>query len=154
MFKTTAIYDNRLLDKIELENKLGLSEQGNQNVCFYSSNGVLLFCGYERIVYGDHGPYIEFSLQNFRCKVQSKFGNYIDYHNLPINSKYYYYWLYPICDPSIKIYLQIKPVSDKPNAPRREDNKPSCFNRSEGYADYKRGFFYINPYSLTIDIKG
>jgi hypothetical protein len=108
-----------------------------------------LFEGYERIVYGDHGPYIEFTLQNFRCKVKSKFGNHIDFHNLPGEDfQYYYYWLQPINCPDIKVYLQIKTVHNLPNAPKREDGKPSCFNRVEGYADYKRGYFYVDPYSL------
>jgi hypothetical protein len=148
-FATTAIYENRLSDKLELEEKLGLSEQGDTLTKFYSANGTLLFEGYERIVYGDHGPYLEFNLQNIRCKLKSKFGNYVDYNNLPGDDfKYYYYWLQPINDPSIKIYLQIKTVHNLPNAPKRDDGKPSCFNRAEGYADYKRGMFYVNPYDL------
>jgi hypothetical protein len=148
-FQSTAIYENRLQDKEELESKLGLTEKGNSLTEFYSTSGTLLFTGYERIVYGDHGPYLEFTLQNIRCKLKSKFGNYIDFNNLPGEDfKYYYYWLQPVCDPKIKVYLQIKTVHNLPNAPKRDDGKPSCFNRAEGYADYKRGFFYVDPYSL------
>lgn len=151
-FATTAIYENRLLDKNELEEKLGLSEQGNTSTKFYSTNGTYLFEGYDRIVYGDHGPYIEFNLQNIRCKLKSKFNNYVDYNNLPGDDfKYYYYWLQPINDPAVKIYLQIKTVYNLPNAPKRADGKPSCFNRTEGYADYKRGYFYVDPYQLRIE---
>lgn len=150
-FQTTAIYENRLSDKNELEKKLGLQEFGNQETKFYSPNGILLFEGYERIVYGDHGPYLEFTLQNIRYKLKSKFGNYVDFNNLPGEEfKYYYYWLVPLCDPNIKVYLQIKTVHNLPNAPKREDGKKSTFNRSEGYADYKRGFFYVDPYSLKL----
>lgn len=151
-FATTAIYENRLSDKSELEQKLGLSEQGNQSTKFYSLNSTYLFEGYNRIVYGDHGPYIEFDLQNIRCKLKSKFGNYVDYNNLPGDDfKYYYYWLQPINDLSIKVYLQIKTVHNLPNAPKRDDGKLSCFNRAEGYADYKRGMFYVNPYDLKAE---
>jgi len=150
IFKTTAIYENRLQDKEELETRLLLSEEGNKTTEF-SYNSILLFKGYERIVYGDHGPYIEFSLQNIRCKLRSKFNNYVDFNNLPGDDfKYYYYWLQPVQFPEIKIYLQIKTVHNLPNAPKREDGKRSCFNRQEGYADYKRGYFYVNPYSLEI----
>ncbi len=84
VFQTTAIYENRLQDKEELESKLDLSEEGDFSTEFYSpSSGTLLFKGYERIVYGDHGPYIEFKLNNIRSKVKSKFGNYVDFNNLP-----------------------------------------------------------------------
>lgn len=149
MFKTTAIYQNRIDDKNELEEKLNLQEEGNSSTKF-TYNNKLLFEGYERIVYGDHGPYIEFSLQNIRCKLKSKFNNYVDYDNLPIDSKYYYYWLQVIEFPDIKVYLQIKPVDNLPNAPKRNDGKKSCFNRKEGYADYKRGYFYVDPYQLEV----
>ena len=153
VFQTTAIYENRLSDKLNVEADLKLSEEGNPNNKFYDPNGHLLIIGYDRIVYGDHGPYIEFSLNNIRCKLKSKFGNYVDYNNLPGEDfKYYYYWLQPICGCDIKIYLQIKTVHNLPNAPKRADGRPSCFNRAEGYADYKRGYFYIDPWSINIGI--
>lgn len=149
-FQTTAIYPNRLEDKEALEKEIGLSEEGNDNTEFYDG-GILLFKGYDRIVYGDHGPYIEFSLQHIKCKLFSKFSNSVDYKNLPDeNYKYYYFWLLPKDKPHIKVYLQIKTVHNLPNAPRREDGKKSNFNRPEGYADYKRGFFYVDPYSLEV----
>ena len=149
---TTAIYYNRIKDKRELESSLKLEEQGNDNKIFYTPNGTLFAIGYQRIVYGDHGAYIEFILSNIKTELISKFNNFIDYNNLPdLNCKYYYFYLIPKIDPDIKVYLQIKPVSDLPNAPKRLDNKPSRFNRKEGYADYKRGFLYVNPYDLRID---
>jgi len=153
VFSTTAIYENRLQDKEELEFKLSLSEDGDFSTEFYSpSSGTLLFKGYERIVYGDHGPYIEFKLNNIRSKVKSKFGNHVDFNNLPGEDfKYYYYWLQSVDSPEIKIYLQIKTVHNLPNAPKRSDGKRSSFNRAEGYADYKRGYFYVDPYSLKVE---
>lgn len=151
MFKTTAIYPNRLEDKDNVERLLSLLEEGNKDTKFYSIDGNLLFEGYERVVYGDHGPYVEFDLQNIRCKLTTKFGNYIDYDNMPENPDYYYYWLHPITNPEMKIYLQVKPVHDKPDAPSRFDGKPSKFNRTEGYADYKRGFFYVDPFSMKVE---
>lgn len=146
-FKSTAIYDNRLEDKQELETKLNLNEQGNGTTEFYLPDGSLFAQGYERVVYGDHGPYLEFGFPHIKCKLHSKFGNKIT--SLPdLDYKYYYFWLYPTGHPDIKVYLQIKPVNNLPNAPKREDGKPSQFNRAEGYADYRRGFFYVNPYAL------
>ncbi len=150
-FKTTAIYDNRIADKKDVEDKLKISEEGNPSDKFYLPNGDLLCEGYDRIVYGDHGPYLEFSLNHLKAQLYSKFGNKVDTDNLPGEDyKYYYFWLTPRGNPGIKIYLQIKTVHNLPNAPRREDGKRSSFNRAEGYADYKRGFFYVDPYSLAI----
>lgn len=146
---TTATYPNRLKDKEKLEKLISLNEIGNSTTEFYITND-LLAVGYTRVVYGDHGPYIEFEKKNFVLDLKSKFGNN-DLDNLPgLDFKYYYYWLYPIGHNNLKVYLQIKPVHDLPNAPRRTDGLKSSFNRKEGYADYKRGFYYINPYDLII----
>lgn len=150
MFKTTDIYPNRLEDKDNVERLLLLLEEGNKSTKFYSIDGNFLFEGYERVVYGDHGPYVEFNLQNIRCKLTSKFGNHIDYDNMLEDPEYYYYWLHPITNPEMKVYLQVKPVHDKLDAPTRVDGKPSKFNRKEGYADYRRGFFYVDPFYMKV----
>lgn len=153
MLISTAIYPNRLEDKTKLEKILNLQEFGNNDCKLYLPNTNLFAQGYERIVYGDHGPYIEFNKEQIKLKLFSKFGNDIDFDNLPdLNYKYYYYWLYPYSDNTIKVYLQIKPVSNLPNAPKRYDGKPSSFDRKEGYADYKRGMFYVDPYQLKVKI--
>lgn len=148
--KTTAIYDNRMEDKSKLENLLGLQEEGSLNKIFLLPNGKVFAEGYDRIVYGDHGPYIEFNKNHIKCKLYSRFGNKIDEENLPDDSKYYYFWLFPYGSEKTKVYLQIKPVTDLPNAPKREDGKKSSFNRKEGYADYKRGMYYVDPYLLIL----
>ena len=31
-----------------------------------------------------------------------------------------------------------------------EDGRKSNFNRVEGYADYRRGYFYVDPYDLEV----
>ena len=127
-----------------------MDEFGDSDFEFYIPGGKILFKGYERIVYGDHEPYIEFDKKSLKHTLLSKFGQRIDYNNLPEECKYYYYWLFPIGEPRIKIYLQIKPVSNLKNAPRREDGRKSNFNRVEGYADYRRGYFYVDPYDLEV----
>jgi len=153
-FISTAIYNNRIEDKKDVEEKLKISEEGNASDKFYLPNGDLLCEGYDRIVYGDHGPYLEFSSCHLKTKLFSKFGNKVDAENLPGEDyKYYYFWLTPENNPNIKIYLQIKPVNNLPNAPRRDDGKPSKFNRKEGYADYKRGYFYVDPHDLLLNGK-
>jgi hypothetical protein len=94
-----------------------------------------------RVVYGDHGPYIEFDKHHILLPLYSRFGDALPSLPDPDTSKYYY-WLHPKGFPQTKVYWQIKPVTDMPNAPRRVDDKKSDFNRKEGYADYIRGMFY------------
>lgn len=148
MFQSTAIYKNRKEDKEILERFMSLPEEGSKDIELRIPSGPLFSCGYERIVYGDHGPYIEYTRNQILHDLISRQG--LKLVNLPdINKcKYYYFWLFPVNYQRIKVYWQIKPVSDKPNAPLRADGKPSCFGRVEGYADYKRGMYYVDPYLL------
>jgi hypothetical protein len=155
---TTAIYKNRVEDKEILERFMNLPEDGSEDIELWIPSGPLFSRGYERIVYGDHGPYVEYTREHIVTDLVSKHGvNEGRYHIPalpdPVKCHFYYISLCPMSDDRVfkhlKVYWQIKPVSDKPNAPRREDEKPSCFNRAEGYADYKRGFYYISPYSLV-----
>lgn len=149
---TTAIYSNRVEDKEILERFMSLPEEGSEDIELWIPSGSLFSRGYERIVYGDHGPYIEYRREHILLDLVSKQGFYLMGLPDPEKCKFYYYWLRPADGDRIfkriKVYWQIKPVSDKPNAPRREDGKPSCFGRAEGYADYKRGMYYVDPYAL------
>jgi len=145
MRKTTAIYQNRILDKQRLEIDTNLEEFGSNKRRFVLPSGNLFAIGYERIVYGDHGPYIEFTKKQIVSKLSGKY-NEVDEFNLPNNPKFYYFWMFPVTDPGVKVYLQLKSVSNLPNAPKRSDGRPHKFNRKEGYADYRRGFYYVDPY--------
>lgn len=146
---TTAIYPNRLEDKEILERFMDLPESGSDSIELSIPSGPTFSKGYQRIVYGDHGPYIEFTRENIVLQLLTKTNKPATF--LPSADKcvFYYIWMYPEGYKRIKVYWQIKPVTDKPNAPLREDGKPSCFGRLEGYADYKRGFYYVDPYQLT-----
>jgi len=59
-FRTTALYENRIKDKKKLESVTDLKEDGLENIYFYTQIGTLIAQGYTRVVYGDHGPYLEF----------------------------------------------------------------------------------------------
>ena len=146
--KSTAIYPNRIEDKKLVENLFSLKEFGNEEQIFYIRDEIV-FIGYDRIVYGDHGPYIEFSNRHIRRKLVCKFTGKVIYSlSVPSKPVYYYMWLYPQDMPEVKIYYQLKTVNNLPDAPLREDGKPSKFNRKEGYADYKVGKFYISPFII------
>ena len=65
--------NRREKDREKLEQEFGLPESGKGvDVTFVTPGGYKIADGYERIVYGDRGPYIEFSPEqiawvNFRC---------------------------------------------------------------------------------------
>jgi hypothetical protein len=136
-------------DKGKVELWLGLQEQGDETTHF-TIRGILLAIGYNRIVYGDHGPYIEFDKHHIKCKLVSKFGQELDFDNPPRNTDYYYWWLMIPEISDVKIYFQLRDVKDLPNAPTRDDGLPHSFNRKEGYADYKVGMYYVSPWQVTI----
>ena len=100
----------------------GFSIDGD-SVAIYSTNGDLICSGYNRIVIGDYGAFIEFSPEQansdiFVCEKGQEY-RYEDRY------KYCkYYWL-TIEDTNIKIYQQRFTVT---------------------YADYKPGMYYISPH--------
>ena len=91
-----------------------------QNI--YLKNGTLFATGYNRIVHGGRGDYVEFEKEHIVQKLYSLFNNEPT-DDLDI----YYYWLYPESDRETKVYLQKKTVK---------------------YADYKIGKYYVSPYLL------
>jgi len=145
-YLTTAIYPNRIDDRNKVEKELSINEFGNNTKQFFIKNN-LFAIGYNRIVYGDHGPYIEFEKSDIKCKLVNRVGLEVN-ELLDEYTASYYIWLTPNYDPTVKMYWQIKPVTNLRNAPIREDGLPSAFNRVEGYADYKRNKYYVNPFNF------
>ena len=137
--ETTAIYPNRRRDKTRVEHELHLTEKGNETTRFQTPLGTLLAVGYVRIVYGDHGPYIEFRKDQIRAELEPKFKT-------PLPSHCYYEWLIPTDGSEVKVYDQKKDVKNLKNAPAGGYKG----NRTEGYADYKVGMIYISPWETTI----
>ena len=92
---------------------------------YLKSNGTLFATGYNRIVHGERGDYVEFEKEHIIQKLYSLFNNF---KNESIDDlDIYYYWLYPESDKETKVYLQKKTVK---------------------YADYKIGKYYVSPYLL------
>jgi len=92
----------------------------------YLKNNTLFATGYNRIVHGERGDYVEFERDDIVPELIFKFNNEPD-QDLDI----YYWWLYPSTDENTKVYLQKKTVK---------------------YADYKIGKYYVSP-SLLKDFK-
>lgn len=137
--ETTARYPNRIKDRKKVETLYSLPEFGSADQSFLTSSGTKIAVGYVRVVYGDHGPYVEFELSNFKCELKSKFNR-----TVPVDA--YYEWMTVNDDSDIKIYRQLRDVKDLPNPP----SPGFRGNRSEGYADYLPGKYYISPYDMRI----
>ena len=98
--------------------------------CLYSTDGTLITKGYERIVVGDYGAFIEFNPnqavpENYKIKEGQEYRVY----DPKYNSNVKYIWLTTKDKSNIKIYQQLKTVA---------------------YADYKAGMYYISPYEVTV----
>jgi hypothetical protein len=107
-----------------------LNLNGNKNFKLYSIEETLISNGYNRIVIGDYGAFIEFDrnqviLDNIIIPNSQKYR--IEDKKYKKNVKYI--WLTAKDTSNIKIYQQIKKVS---------------------YADYKIGMFYVSPYEIKI----
>ncbi|CAE7786976.1 unnamed protein product [Symbiodinium sp. CCMP2592] len=140
--KSTADCWNRLRDKDRVEAELGLYETGGEEELFdASAPSRLIARGYRRIVFGDHGPYVEFE------------ASQIVWENLPeviLKPSHAYYDEYWAQGGFVKLYKQKRSVQHKRNPPTggvRHD-------REGGYADYKVGMCYISPSQLTAATRG
>jgi hypothetical protein len=109
--KTTAIYPNRIKDKKKVEVELGLREFGDDVTEFYTTKFTKIFVGYNRICFGDHGPYVEFDPDHLICdKVVNKFKT-----ETPKDA--YYEWKTVLDGSNIKIYWQLRDVKNLKNPP-------------------------------------
>lgn len=113
-------------DRAELARRVGLPEAGGRQR-FELDDGTLFATAYQRVVFGDRGPYVEFQREEIAVPLASRFNN--DPSTLPPEDcGYFYLWLHPAGHPAVKVYWQIKTVS---------------------YADYRRGLYYVDPYQLS-----
>lgn len=95
----------------------------------YTHNGIKIAEGFERLVIGDYGAYIEYDLSQVPAGMRYSVEPGQEYRKLPgwrDRVKYIWYTV-PRSDPHIKIYWQLRTVS---------------------YADYKRKKFYISPFEI------
>jgi hypothetical protein len=87
----------------------------------YFKDGSLFANGFERVVHGGRGDYVELSKEQIQVPLKSHFKQGIPEELT--DEAFFYYWLEPE-GRNEKIYWQCKQVH---------------------YADYKRNFYYISP---------
>jgi hypothetical protein len=97
-----------------------------RNINLYSKSGILLATGYNRVVIGKRGPYVEFTDSQI-CKEQFEIPEEEKYR---LTSGICFYDEYrSVDDCYVKLYFQKRKVS---------------------YADYKIRMYYISPFDLDI----
>ncbi|KKK71190.1 hypothetical protein LCGC14_2916390 [marine sediment metagenome] len=106
--------------------RFNVSPEGDSG-CLYTSTGLKVSEGFERIVIGGRGPYIEFQTDQLFLPVL-----HIPQHcQYRVDSPRVYYIEYRTKDEAgVKVYHQKKVVS---------------------YADYKIGLWYISPSDLYLE---
>jgi len=146
-YKTTADQANRIRDRDKVETLYRLPEFGmpGSDVQFLDESGNLLAAGYERMVYGDHGPYIEFCSYDINW-TETGFCS----QGREKRTFRYYDEMYNETN-TIKLYCQLRDVKDQPNPPPGPGSTRN--NRPDGYADYVVGRFYLSPCSKYLKIK-
>ena len=97
----------------------------------YSNNGLILSNGYDRIVIGDYGAFIEISaLDIVLDHITVQQGQEFRISDPQFKDRVKYHWLTAKDNSHCKIYFQ---------------------QRTVDYADYKPGFYYISPYEVKTE---
>lgn len=156
---------NRLRDQWRVQKQLNLAEVGDSETVFcellawdtirwrggYQMYSNVIAIGYERIVYGDHGPYIEFARHQIQWNAwphffdKRRYNSYFDeYYTEASHELWQTHW--DSWDPNpmrgvLLLYAQTRPVNDRPWAPG-SGSSPHA-GRPNGYADYRPGYFYV-----------
>jgi len=159
----TAVVDshqtmNRLFDQLRVWEHLALSEVGDSTTVFRErlplcsrSSGAVIAVGYERVLYGDGGPFLEVSAEQVHWDAWPHYFDKSWYHAY---FDEYYTWAshqawrarWDRWDPNptkglLLLYAQVRTVADRPWAPG-SGPLPHA-GRASGYADYRPGYFYF-----------
>ena len=96
----------------------------------YTLSDTLIALGYNRIVIGDYGAFVEFREDQIRKeRLIVKPGQEFRINDPQFSIRVKYHWLTVNDGSGIKVYFQQKTVS---------------------YADYRPGMFYVSPYELFV----
>lgn len=131
-YKKLPLYVSRYaINEYWMDIPVGLNIDGDSNFIVMSKCGTIVSKGYNRIVIGDYGAFIEFdSDQVVQDNIQVQKGQEYRINDASFINKVKYIWLTASDDSKIKIYFQQKTVD---------------------YADYVVGKFYVSPYEIKIN---
>ena len=107
--------------------RLKIPLEGSETLQFFTKSGTAVATGYERIVIGGRGPYIEFRADQI---VEESFEIPEDQEYRKTDKRVYYIEARSKDESYVKLYIQKKTVA---------------------YADYKVGMLYISPFELKTD---
>jgi len=118
---------------------------GPGNVCEVRTkqSGKVIATGYVRVMFGDHGPYLECNwgqVHHAGLWKENRAGR---------KGKYYELWRSHPCQ--VKWYEQLREVRGKPNPPGGRWSV--CQNRPEGYADYRVGKWYVSMDEVDVIVR-
>ena len=102
-------------------NRMLLPLEGSNDISFHTKSGLAVADGYERVVIGERGPYIEFNKEQIRSE---------NFRLIDDPTHKYFMEYRSNCDHNVKLYYQLLYVN---------------------YADYKIHKYYISPFDLTSD---
>ena len=125
-----SLFREDVRDKYQENLPLWCLDKSNYNASLYSADGTLICNGFDRIVIGDYGAFIEIPpekicQESIICKKGQEYR--IEDERYANNVKYL--WLTTNDSSNCKIYLQKKTVD---------------------YADYRPDMYYISPYEVFL----
>lgn len=163
---------NRLIDQRRVQAKLGLKEVGDSSTVFRErpdpksgkapEDGDIIATGYERVIYGDGGAYVEVNEDQICWESWPHFFDkrylaayYDEYYTETSHRKWSERWE---CWSNstrglLMLYAQVHPVSDRPWAPGAAALNPHA-ERAGGYADYRQGYYYFTADETLIVTEG
>lgn len=107
--------------------RLNIPVEGSDGITFFTCSGLVIAEGYERVVIGDRGPYIEFSdRQIVKGNIQVPDDQL--WRLEPWRDKIYYHEYRSKCPSNVKLYYQVRKVA---------------------YTDYREGLWYVSPFDLS-----
>jgi pentapeptide MXKDX repeat protein len=151
---------DRLKDQRRVQETLGLKEVGDEHTIFREPGGLIIARGYERVIYGDHGPYVEFSRNQIAWEAwpqfhdKSRYGSQRSYDE-DFTNKAYAEWQRRwdesrSNDGGLMLYAQRQSVDKRPYAPGPRGDRHE--SRASGYADYRVGCYYVAAEASVIEV--
>lgn len=114
--------------KLYTENIPSFLDVSGSTTTLYTLNGTKICNGYNRIVVGDYGAFIEFSQEHIASKFVIKKGQEYRVNDEKYKNNVKYIWLTINDKSDVKIYYQKKRVS---------------------YADYKPNKYYVSVHEVS-----